>query len=110
MGQIGLEKKDGVAILTIDSPEVKNGLTPEMGLQLVAACDEIDADMTIGAAVLQGAEGTFCSGADRRRWEPGADPHRSKMCLRLLAGRLRRLSCLRRSRRMRQRAGDPSPG
>ena len=78
MGQIGLDKKDGVAILTIDSPEVKNGLTPEMGRQLVAACDDIDSDMTIGAAVVQGAAGTFCSGADRRRWEPGSDQAEDK--------------------------------
>ncbi|MCW2665638.1 MAG: Enoyl-CoA hydratase/isomerase [Frankiales bacterium] len=73
MGEVHLERRDGVAVLTIDSVEVKNGLTPEMGRQLAALCDEIDADATIGAAVVQGAGGTFCSGADRRRWQPGAD-------------------------------------
>ncbi len=78
MGKIGFEKKDGVAILTIDSPEVKNGLTPDMGRELVGFCDEIDADMSIGAAVVQGAAGTFCSGADRRRWTPGSDQAEDK--------------------------------
>lgn len=78
MGQIGFEKRDGVAILTIDSPEVKNGLTPEMGRQLVDFCDQIDSDMSIGAAVIQGAAGTFCSGADRRRWQPGNDQAEDK--------------------------------
>lgn len=73
MGQINLERKDGVALLTVDSVEVKNGLTPEMGRQLADFCDEIDADDSIGAAVVRGAGGTFCSGADRRRWQPGAD-------------------------------------
>lgn len=73
MGRIALDKQDGIAVITIDSPEVKNGLTPEMGRELVAACDEIDADMSIGAAVVKGAAGTFCSGADRRRWTPGVD-------------------------------------
>ena len=62
MGTIVLEKTDGIATLTVDSPEVKNGLTPQMGRELVAACEEIDADPAIGAAVIRGAGGTFCSG------------------------------------------------
>lgn len=73
MGRIVLEKSDGIATLTVDSPEVRNGLTPQMGRELAAACDEIDADAAIGAAVVRGAGGTFCSGADRRTWVPGAD-------------------------------------
>lgn len=73
MGQILLDKQDGIAVITVDSVEVKNGLTPEMGLQLSSFCEEIDADASIGAAVVRGAGGTFCSGADRRRWRPGAD-------------------------------------
>jgi enoyl-CoA hydratase len=73
MGQVLLHKQDGVAVLTVDSPEVKNGLTPEMGLQLSGLCDDIDADPDIGAAVVMGSGGTFCSGADRRRWDPDAD-------------------------------------
>jgi enoyl-CoA hydratase len=73
MGRVHLERRDGVAVLTIDSIEVKNGLTPEMGRQLAELCDEVDADESIGAAVVRGAGGTFCSGADRRRWRPGLD-------------------------------------
>lgn len=73
MGRILMEKANGVATLTVDSPEVRNGLTPQMGEELVAACEEIDADPSVGAAVVRGAEGTFCSGADRRNWTPGAD-------------------------------------
>lgn len=73
MGDIHLERRDGVAVITVDSVEVKNGLTPEMGLRLAAVCDEIDADETIGATLVKGAGGTFCSGADRRRWTPGTD-------------------------------------
>ncbi|MQA95666.1 MAG: enoyl-CoA hydratase/isomerase family protein [Streptosporangiales bacterium] len=73
MGEIKLERTDGVAVITVDSPEVKNALTPDMGKELVAVCDEVDADPEIGAAVVRGANGTFCSGADRRRWKPGRD-------------------------------------
>jgi len=73
MGSIGLEVSDGVAVLTVDSPEVRNGLTPQMGRELADACDTVDADRSVGAAVVRGAGGTFCSGADRRTWDPGAD-------------------------------------
>lgn len=73
MGEVHLEKRDGVALLTIDNTEVRNGLTPEMGRQLAALCDAVDDDPAIGAAVVRGAGGTFCSGADRRRWVPGSD-------------------------------------
>jgi enoyl-CoA hydratase len=73
MGDIEFTREGAVAVLTVNSPEVKNALTPEMGQQLVAYCDEIDADASIGAAVIRGAGGTFCSGADRRRWTVGAD-------------------------------------
>ncbi|MPZ00479.1 MAG: enoyl-CoA hydratase/isomerase family protein [Actinophytocola sp.] len=73
MGQVLLHCQDGVAVLTVDSPEVKNGLTPEMGVELAALCEDIDADKNIGAAVVMGAGGTFCSGADRRRWNPSGD-------------------------------------
>jgi enoyl-CoA hydratase len=73
MGSIGLEITDGVALLTVDAPEVRNGLTPAMGRELAAACDAVDADRSVGAAVVRGAAGTFCSGADRRTWNPGAD-------------------------------------
>ncbi|MBY3989937.1 enoyl-CoA hydratase/isomerase family protein [Rhodococcus fascians] len=73
MGNVLLERDGGVAVLTLDSPEVKNGLTPEMSDELVAYCDEIDADKSYGCAVVVGADGSFCSGADRRRWVAGAD-------------------------------------
>jgi enoyl-CoA hydratase len=78
VGQIQLERHGGVAVFTVDSPEVKNGLTPEMGLQLSELCDEVDADPAVGAAVVRGAGGTFCSGADRRRWTPGSDQAEDK--------------------------------
>lgn len=73
MGQIQLEKQGGVAVFTVDNVDVKNGLTPEMGRQLSELCEDVDADPAIGAAVVKGAGGTFCSGADRRRWTPGTD-------------------------------------
>lgn len=73
MSEVRFGREDAVAVITIDSPEVKNALTPEMGSALIEICDEIDRDPTIGAAVVRGANDTFCSGADRRRWRPDLD-------------------------------------
>ena len=73
MAQVHLERQGGVAVLTLDNPDVRNGLTPEMGHAIAELCDEIEADASLGAAVVRGAGGTFCSGADRRRWTAGAD-------------------------------------
>jgi enoyl-CoA hydratase len=73
MAKVTLERHGSVALLTVENAEVKNALTPEMGMELARLCDEIDADASIGAAVVRGAGGTFCSGADRRRWIPGSD-------------------------------------
>ncbi|MCF6745862.1 enoyl-CoA hydratase/isomerase family protein [Blastococcus sp. KM273128] len=78
MGQVHLEKQGGVAVLTLDNVEVKNGLTPEMGMQLSELCDEVDRDPVIGAAVVRGKDGMFCSGADRRRWTAGSDQAEDK--------------------------------
>jgi enoyl-CoA hydratase len=65
MGEITLDVRDHCAILTVDSPETRNGLTPAMGRQMVALCDEIDASPELAVTVVRGAGGTFCSGADR---------------------------------------------
>lgn len=69
-GRVHLATRDGVAILTLDNPAARNGMSADMAEGLVAACDAIDRDPSIGAAVLVGAGGTFCSGADTRGWDP----------------------------------------
>jgi enoyl-CoA hydratase len=74
MGEIRVVHDGGVAVITISSPEVRNGLTAEMGAELVEVCDAVDRNPTIGAAVVQGDGGTFCSGADTRTWGLNRDP------------------------------------
>jgi enoyl-CoA hydratase len=73
MGTIDLAVSDGVAVITVSAPEVKNALTPEMGAELAETCARVDANPAVGAAVVRGDGGTFCSGADRRRWKAGSD-------------------------------------
>lgn len=72
---VRLDRTGGVAILTVSNPSIKNALTLDMSHQLTALCNEIDADPTVGAVVIRGDHGTFCSGADTRSWsDTYADP------------------------------------
>jgi enoyl-CoA hydratase len=59
-------ERDGhVAHLVLVAPARRNALTPEMAADLTALCDELDADESVGAVVIRGEGGSFCSGADR---------------------------------------------
>lgn len=63
--ELTLERDGGIALLTLRAPSRRNALTVAMAEAMVAACDEIDADASIGAVVV-GAEGAyFCAGGDR---------------------------------------------
>lgn len=59
-----VDRHDRVATLTLDEPERRNALTPELVADIVAAMDELDADPGTGAIVVTGAPPAFCSGAD----------------------------------------------
>ncbi|MFJ2443543.1 enoyl-CoA hydratase-related protein [Streptomyces sp. NPDC087658] len=62
--RIEMETKDGVAWITLDGPETRNALDARASEALIAACDRIDADPEVGAAVITGTGRAFCSGAD----------------------------------------------
>ena len=53
-----------VAVVTIDRPEVRNAVDGPTAAELAAAFRRFDADESLAAAVLTGAGGTFCAGAD----------------------------------------------
>lgn len=64
--EISIERRDGgVALLTLSAPERRNALTVAMADELVAACEELDADREVGAVVVRGEGGFFCAGGDR---------------------------------------------
>src|ERR1700734_121882 len=72
---IDLEVHNGVAFITLNAPATRNALNNELAEQFVAACDVADRDPAVGAAVIAGAGGTFCSGAERGHLdEVGRDP------------------------------------
>jgi enoyl-CoA hydratase len=53
-----------VAVVTIDRPEVANAIDYPTAHALVAAFTRFDADESLSVAVLTGANGKFCAGAD----------------------------------------------
>lgn len=55
---------DGIATVTLNRPEARNGYTVTMADELAAAFDEADRDQAARVAVLTGAGKDFCVGAD----------------------------------------------
>src|SRR5882724_6234811 len=53
-----------VAVVTINRPEVRNAVDDPTAAALVEAFRRFDADEALAVAVLTGAGGTFCAGAD----------------------------------------------
>jgi enoyl-CoA hydratase len=62
---VELAIEEGVATITLDAPRTRNALNPDLCRRLLDLCEQIDADRQIGAAVVRGANGHFCSGAER---------------------------------------------
>lgn len=60
-----LIERDGfVATLTMNRPDARNALNPEMICRLADAWDMVDGDDDIRVAILTGSHGHFCAGAD----------------------------------------------
>lgn len=59
-----VDRRDGIATITLNRPERLNALSNELMSELAAALDEIDADDAIRCLLLTGAGRGFCSGAD----------------------------------------------
>ncbi|MDV7241049.1 MULTISPECIES: crotonase/enoyl-CoA hydratase family protein [Rhodococcus] len=59
-----VEKRGHVLIVTMNRPEAKNALSGEMMAIMRDAWDQVDADPDIRVAILTGAGGAFCAGAD----------------------------------------------
>jgi enoyl-CoA hydratase/carnithine racemase len=61
-----VERRDGIMILTMNRPEVKNSLSPQMLVRLAAAWHEFRDSRELRVAILTGAgDEDFCAGASR---------------------------------------------
>src|SRR4051812_21100233 len=55
---------DGIAVVTIDRPQARNAVDGPTAQALADAFRAFDADDSLSVAILTGAQGTFCAGAD----------------------------------------------
>ena len=61
---VRIEREDAVWTVVLDRPEVRNAVDTEHAARLLEAFEAFDADADAAVAVLWGAGGTFCAGAD----------------------------------------------
>ncbi len=63
MEDLELAIEDGIGRIVLDRPHVRNAITVQLVVDLRRALTELR-DSNVRAVVLQGAQGTFCAGAD----------------------------------------------
>jgi len=71
MDTVVVERRDEVTVVTINRPEVRNAVDRPTAEALADAFRDFDADPSAAVAVLTGAAGTFCAGADLKQVAEG---------------------------------------
>lgn len=64
MAKIEYEKKDRVLYITLNRPEARNAVDPDMMDTLDALWEDFESDRDVWVGILTGAGGHFCSGYD----------------------------------------------
>jgi enoyl-CoA hydratase len=65
--------RDGVLILTLDRPDVRNAIDMATIDALEAGLDRVDSALELRAGVLTGSRGTFCAGMDLKAFADSQD-------------------------------------
>src|SRR5689334_24417651 len=73
-GEVSVERRGAVQIITINRPEARNALDKAVGEGIAAAVDELDASDELRVGVLTGAGGTFSAGMDLKAFLRGETP------------------------------------
>ena len=68
------ERHEGILVITLNRPAVRNAVNRAVALGVAAALDELDADPEMSVGVLTGAGGSFCSGMDLKAFVAGERP------------------------------------
>ena len=72
MALVELERRGHIALLTLNRPEARNAISPEVSQTMAGFLDEIEADDALRAVVLTGAGDVFSAGADLKVVAQGA--------------------------------------
>lgn len=73
---VRIDRNGQIATVVLERPAARNAVDPDTAALLAQAFIDIDRDDTVDAAVLWGAGGTFCAGADLRAVAAGWNPER----------------------------------
>lgn len=68
-----MEKEEGYAILTLNRPDARNALSPQLLLDLCAAFRTLQDDDEVRAVILTGAGSAFCAGLDLKAMSEAED-------------------------------------
>src|SRR5579862_3057845 len=82
MGILLVDTDGPVAVVTLNRPEARNALNPELIAAVKGAVADLDARDDVSAIVLTGADPAFCAGVDLKQLAsapptPGPLPHES---------------------------------
>jgi enoyl-CoA hydratase len=69
-----VERKGRVLVVTINRPQARNAVDSATAQELAKAFQAFDRDDDLHVAILTGAQGTFCAGADLREIAEGRRP------------------------------------
>jgi enoyl-CoA hydratase/carnithine racemase len=69
-GVVLYEKRDRIAWVTMNRPEARNAVSPELHRAMIAVWADFEADDEVDVAVLTGAGEAFCAGADLKEYIP----------------------------------------
>lgn len=72
--EVLLDRSDGVLVITLNRPQVRNAVDAATSAAVAAAVDELDGDDALTVGILTGAGGTFCSGMDLKAFLRGERP------------------------------------
>lgn len=73
MDEVIFEVNDGIAVITINRPDVRNAVNAAVALGIADAVDQIDQRKDIQAGILTGAGGIFSAGMDLKAFLRGED-------------------------------------
>jgi enoyl-CoA hydratase len=68
------ERREGVFLITLNRPEMRNAVNLSLAQGIAAALDELDEDASLSVGVLTGAGKGFCAGMDLKAFVTGERP------------------------------------
>src|SRR3954469_9877560 len=77
-GLLSLERREEVALVTLQRPEKRNALSIDLRVELADAFGHLSGDREVGCIVLTGAGPAFCSGMDTTQFGGNLE-HRKRL-------------------------------